>query len=143
MRQCVLTSPQSCSCSCCHRWILCWPVGSWLTLLVGTPLPYPSPRSSVCCCCLPYPPFYLPMLLWQTEKVLSHCFFFACVILTKGVISYQASHVIHTRNPNWTSICTQQDEDRNILQVTSFQTLSLLFCIDFKVAALTSLITIG
>lgn len=66
--QSVRTSPQSCSCSCCHRSTLCWPAGSWLTLPVGIPQPCPSPRSSGCCCCRPYPPSCLWTLLRQTHK---------------------------------------------------------------------------
>lgn len=63
----VRTSPQSCSCSCCHLSTLCWPAGSWPILPADTPPPCPSPHSSGCCC-RPYPPSYLPTLLWQKQE---------------------------------------------------------------------------
>lgn len=62
----VLTSPQSCSCSCCRRLTPCWPACSWLSHPADTPPPCPSPRSSGCCS-QPYPTSYTQTLLWETQ----------------------------------------------------------------------------
>ncbi len=93
-----LTSPQSCSCSCCRLLTLCWPADSWLTLPLDTPQPCPSLRSSGCCCYRPYPPSYLLKLLWQTKKRVLNRNYFAGAILIKAVISHQASHVKLTQS---------------------------------------------